>query len=69
METRSQIYSRKNILEKPVFTYNGKLVALGEDFVYLGVILHIMFLLKNLKNCSLERGRKSMFSVLKKIKS
>ena len=69
METRSQVYSKKNILEKPVFTYNGKVVALGEDFVYLGVILHIMFLSQSLKNCSLEQGRKAMFSVLKKIKS
>ena len=67
METRSQVHSKKNIPEKPVFTYNGKVVALGEDFVYLGVTLHIMFLLQTLKNCSLKQGR--MFTVLKKIKS
>ena len=48
-KTKVVTFSKKKIKEKPVFTYNGKVIAIEEDLVYFSVTLTHNGSLKNCK--------------------
>ena len=65
-KTKVVIFSKRRILNKPIFTYNGENIDVVDDFVYLGVTFSHNGNFSKTKLNLVEQGRKAMFSVLRK---
>ena len=67
-KTKVVIFSKRRILNKPIFTYNGENIDVVDDFVYLGVTFSHTCNgnFSKTKLNLVEQGRKAMFSVLRK---
>ena len=68
-KTKIVVFNKRKIANKPVFTLNGEILNVVDEFTYLGIIFtHNGSFCKN-RIKLLEQGRKAMYSMLKKCRS
>ena len=60
------IFSKRRVINKPIFTYNGNNIDVVDEFVYLDVTFSNNGNFSQIKLNLVEQGRKAMFSVLRK---
>ena len=65
-KTKVVIFSKRRVINKPIFTYNGDNIDVVDEFVYLGVTFSNNGNFSKTKLNLVEQGRKAMFSVLRK---
>jgi hypothetical protein len=68
-KTKAVIFNKRKISDKPVFTLNGEILNVVDDFAYLGIILMSNGSFSKNRVSLLEQGRKAMFSMLRKCRS
>ena len=65
-KTKVVIFSKRRVINKPIFTFNGDNIDVVDEFVYLGVTFSNNGNFSKTKLNLVEQGRKAMFSVLRK---
>lgn len=68
-KTKVVVFRKRKSPDKPVFTLNGEVLNIVDDFAYLGIIFMYNGSFKNNQNKLLEQGRKAMYSMLRKCRS
>lgn len=68
-KTKVVIFNKRKIIDKPVFTLNGEILNVVDDFVYLGIIFMSNGSFSKNRIKLLDQGRKAMYSMLRKCRS
>ena len=63
---KAVIFSKRKISDKSVFTLNGEMLNVVDDFAYLGIMFMSNGSFSKNRVKLLEQGRKAMFSMLRK---
>ena len=65
-KTKVVIFSKRRVINKPIFTYNGDNIDVVDEFVYLCVTFSNNGNFSKTKLNVVEKGRKALFSILRK---
>ena len=64
-KTKAVIFNKRKISDKPVFSLNGAILNVVDDFAYLGISFRSNGSFSKNRVRLLEQGRKAMFSMLR----